>query len=256
MRIVLALALAGFREALRNRVTVVVGVFAGVMLLLTTVMLNVTLFSLDRMVTDFGLSVMSLLLSGLAIFLSSGLISREIEKRTIFLVVSRPVSRTQFVLGRFLGNLLTLGVLQATMTALFLLQLILFEVPKTEAQVAAVLGLSAELVLLTAVGLLCSVLSSQLISAMTCVGLYLLGHLSEDLYAIATRPETSGTTQWLGKAAYYLLPNLSRVNYRGAAAYALPIEWGPFFSSVVYVLCYAAVMLMLTTFAFDRRDFK
>jgi ABC-type transport system involved in multi-copper enzyme maturation permease subunit len=255
VRIIIALALAGFREALRNRVTVVVGVFAAVMLLLTAVMLNVTLFSLDRMVTDFGLSVMSLLLSGLAIFLSSGLISKEIERRTIFLVVSRPVSRTQFVLGRFLGNVLTLTVLQAVMAALFLLQLQLFEVPKTQAQLAAVLGLSLELVLLTAVGLLCSVLSSQLIAAITCVGLYLLGHLADDLYALATRSQ-SVLTQQLGKVGYYLLPNLSRVNYRGAAAYELPIDWSAFGGSTLYIAGYTAALLMATTFAFDRRDFK
>lgn len=255
MRVVLALALAGFRESLRNRVTVVVGIFAAVMLMMTTVMLNVTLFSLDRMVTDFGLSVMSLLLSGLAIFLSSGLISKEIERRTIFLVVSRPVSRTQFVMGRFLGNLLTLGVLQLMMTTLFVGQLVALSVQKTEAQVAAVLGLSAELVLLTAAGLLCSVLSSQLISALTCVGLYLLGHLVDDLYFIATKSH-SEVTQWAGKVAYYLLPNLSRVNFRGAAAYELPIDWNAVAGSIGYVLGYAAVLLMATTFAFDRRDFK
>ncbi len=255
MRIIIALALAGFREAIRNRVTVVVGVFAGVMLLLTTLMLNVTLFSLDRIVTDFGLSVMSLLLSGLAIFLSSGLISKEIERRTIFLVVSRPVSRTQFVLGRFLGNVLTLGTLQLVMGALFLLQLVLFNVPKTEAQLAAMLGLTAELVLLTAVGLLCSVLSSQLISALTCVGLYLLGHLANDLYAIATK-SPSGALQNAGKFAYYLLPNLSRVNFRGAAAFEQAIDWSAFAGSIVYILGYTVVLLLLTTFAFDRRDFK
>lgn len=255
MRVVIALALAGFREAVRNRVTVVVATFAAVMLLLTTVMLNVTLFSLDRMVTDFGLSVMSLLLSGLAIFLSSGLISKEIEQRTIFLVVSRPLSRTQFVLGRFFGNLLTLAALQLIMAALFALQLVLFDVPKTEAQLAALLGLSAELVLLTALGLLCSTLSSQLVSAIACVGLYLLGHLAEDLYFIATKSK-SDITQALGTVVYYALPNLSRVNYRGAAAYELPIDWSVFAGSVAYVGGYSAVLVILTTFAFERRDFK
>lgn len=255
MRTLWALALAGFREAARNRVTVVVGVFAGVLLLLTTVVLNVTLFSLDRVVTDFGLSVMSLLLAGLAIFLSSGLISREIERRTIFLVVSRPVSRTQFVVGRFFGNLLTLGVLQVVMGALFLLQLMLFAVPLTEAQLAAFLGLWCELVLLTALGLLCSVLSSQLVAALACVGLYFLGHLADDLYFIVER-SSSQFVKWGGTAVYYLLPNLSRVNYRGAAAYGSPIDWAQFASSAVYVGCWAAMALLLTTFAFDRRDFK
>ncbi len=255
MRVVLALALAGFREALRNRVTVVVGIFAAIMLLSTTIILNVTVFSLDRVVTDFGLSVMSLLLSGLAIFLSSGLISKEIERRTIFLIVSRPLSRTQFVLGRFLGNLLTLGLLQSLMAGLFFLELVVFSVPKTGAQLAAVLGLSMELILLTAAGLLCSVLSSQLISALTCVGLYLLGHLADDLYLIAAK-STATIPAAIGKAAYYLLPNLSRVNFRSAAAYEIPIVWADFLGSCAYIAGYSIVLLMLTTFAFDRRDFR
>lgn len=255
MRIIFALALAGFREAVRNRVTVVVGVFAAVMLLSTTLILNVTVFSLDRVVTDFGLSVMNLLLTGLAIFLSSGLISKEIERRTIFLTVSRPVSRTQFVLGRFLGNLLTLGMLQLVMSGIFVLQLIVFEVPKTGAQLAAVLGQSVELFVLTAAGLLCSVLSSQLVSAITCVGIYLMGHLSEDLYALASR-STSTFARTIGKATYYALPNLSRINYRSAAAYEVPVVWNDFLASCGYVAAYGVVLLMLTTLAFDRRDFK
>jgi Cu-processing system permease protein len=110
-------------------------------------------------------------------------------------------------------------------------------------------------VLLTAVGQLCSVLSSQLVAALTSVGLYLLGHLAEDLYFIATR-SPSAFVQSAGKAAYYLLPNLSRVNFRGAAAYEHAIDWSVFAGSVTYILGYAAVLLMFTTFAFDRRDFK
>ena len=255
MNIIWALALAGFRESVRNRVTVVVGVFAGVLLLLTTIVLNVTLFSLDRVVTDFGLSVMSLLLSGLAIFLSSGLISREIERRTIFLVVSRPVSRAQFVIGRFFGNLLTLGALQLMMGALFLLELFLFGVPRTDAQLAAFLGLWGELVLLTSLGLLCSVLSNQLVSALVCVGLYFLGHLADDLYLITERA-TSSFTKTLGTGIYYLLPNLSRVNYRGMAAAGTAIDWAQFSGSMLYVVAYAVIALIVTTFAFDRRDFK
>jgi Cu-processing system permease protein len=255
VNVIWALALAGFREAVRNRITVVVGVFAGVLLLMTTIVLNVTLFSLDRVVTDFGLSVMSLLLAGLAIFLSSGLISREIERRTIFLIVSRPVSRAQFVVGRFLGNLLTLGALQLTMGALFLFELLLFEVPLTHAQLAGFLGLWGELVLLTALGLLCSVLSNQLISALVCVGLYFLGHMSEDLYFIVERSQ-SPVTKGVGTAIYYALPNLSRVNYRGVAAAAGAVDWGVFGKSMLYVTAYALVALICTTFAFDRRDFK
>jgi Cu-processing system permease protein len=255
VNLMLALAAAGLRESLRNRVTVVVGVFAGVMLLSTTLMLNLTLFSLDRVITDFGLSVMSLLLAGLAIFLSSGLISKEIERRTIFLVVSRPVSRSQFIVGRFFGNLVTLFTLLLMMTALFVSQLLFFEVPMTGAQAASVLGLALEVTLLTAVGMLCSVLSSQLLSALTCVGVYLLGHLTNDLYALAQR-SPSEVLRTAGKIAYYVLPNLSRTNYRGLAAFESPVDWTDVASTAGYIGAYTVIVLQLTSLAFQRRDFK
>ena len=92
MSVIVALTKAGFREAIRNRVTVVVGVFAIALILLTTVVMNVTIFSLDRVVTDFGLGVLSFILIGLAVFMSVAMLSREIERRTVFLVVSRPLS--------------------------------------------------------------------------------------------------------------------------------------------------------------------
>jgi len=255
VKIILALAAAGLRESLRNRVTVVVAVFAAVMLLSTTLVLNVTLFSLDRVVTDFGLSVMSLLLSALAIFLSSGLISKEIERRTIFLVVSRPVSRSQFIVGRFLGNVVTLLTLLALMTLLFVAQLLVFKVPTTGAQVASVLGLGLEITLLTAVGMLCSVLSSQLLSALTCVGVYLLGHLTNDLYALAQR-SPSELMRTGGKIGYYVLPNLSRTNYRGLAAFESPVDWADVASTTGYIGAYTVVVLIVTSMAFQRRDFK
>lgn len=255
MNLVLALAIAGFRESLRNRVTVVVAAFAGVMLLSTTLILNVTLFSLDRVVNDFGLSVMSLLLSALAIFLSSGMISQEIERRTIFLIVSRPVSRSQFIVGRFLGNVITLMTLLSMMTVVFVAQLLIFNVPRTGAQLAAVLGLSLEVVLLTAIGMLCSVLSSQLLSALTCVGVYLLGHLTNDLYALAQRAP-SEFVQFGGKVGYYVLPNLSRTNYRGLAAFESTVDWSEVASTAGYIGAYTVVVLILTTVAFQRRDFK
>ena len=102
-----ALALNGFREARRNRVTLLVAIFALAMLLSTSLVLEVTVGTFDRVITDVGLGAMSLMLVLLTVFLSSGLISREIERRTIFLMVSKPISRGAFLVGRLLGNMLT-----------------------------------------------------------------------------------------------------------------------------------------------------
>ena len=255
MNSIIIIALATFTEARRNRVTLIVAAFALIMLLSTSVMLGVTIFTLDRVATDFGLGVMSLLLVGLAVFLSSGQLSKEIDRRTIFLVLSRPVSRTQFVLGRALGTVITLWVLLLAMCLVFLAQLMFLNMNVTIAQVAAVLGLMIELVLLTGVGVLFSSFSGTLVSSMATVAIYIAGHLSGDLLIIANRAK-SDALRVLAKGMYWFLPQLDRVDYKLKATYELPIDWSQFSSATVYIAAYTMAVLTLAVITFRRVDFK
>jgi ABC-type transport system involved in multi-copper enzyme maturation permease subunit len=245
----------GFREARRNRVTVVVGVFAAVVLLSSTLVTEVTVNTFDRVLSDFGLGMMSLILVFLTIFLSTGLLSREIERRTIFLVVSKPVSRTQFLLARLAGNMLTLGVLLVAMTLIFLSQLVMLGANITSVQLVAAAGLWFELLVLSSAGILFSSFAGPAVSAIATTGLYFAGHLAGDLYTIASRSE-SGAIRALGQGVYYLLPNLERVNFRPHATYALAVEPGAILSGVGYSLGWAAVFTALAIFIFERRDFR
>lgn len=255
MRVILALMLAGFREALRNRITVVVGVFAGVLILLTTLVMNTTVFTLDRAVTDFGLGVMALLLAALSMFLSVGMLSREIEKRTVFLVMSRPISRTQFVVGRYLGMMLTLTVLLLAMTALYFLQVLTFGVKPTGAMAAAVLGLWVELFILSALGLLLSASAGQLVGALSLVGVYLGGHLSPDLFALAQRSDLPGLAL-VCRILYAVVPNLDRLDYRVEAAWESTISLPELASSCGVGAAWALLFLSVASLVFSRRDFR
>lgn len=255
MRVILALMLAGFREALRNRITVVVGVFAGVMILLTTLVLNTTVFTLDRAVTDFGLGVMALLLAGLAMFLSVGMLSREIEKRTVFLVMSRPISRTQFVVGRYLGVMLTLTVLLVVMGALYFMQVLLFGVPPTPAMGAALLGLWVELFVLAALGLLLSASTGQLVGALSLLGVYIGGHLSPDLFALSQRSDAP-TLASICRVLYAAVPNLDRLDYRVDASWASSIDPAELASSCAVGAVWALLFITAASLVFSRRDFR
>ena len=245
----------GFREARRNRVTVVVGVFAAVVLLSSTLVTEVTVATFDRVLTDFGLGMMSIILVFLTIFLSSSLLSREIERRTIFLVVSKPVSRAQFLLARLAGTMLTLGVLLVAMTLVFLSQLLLFGATITQTQLLASAGLWFELLVLSSVGILFSSFAGPAVSAIATTGMYFTGHLTGDLYQLASRSE-SVAVRAVGKTLYYLLPNLERVNFRPQATYALPVDASTFFSGVGYSVAWALVLTTLAIFIFERRDFR
>lgn len=255
MKVLLALVAAGFTEARRNRVTVVLGVFAAVMILLTTVVLNTTIFTLDRAVTNFGLGVMSALLVGITLYLSVGMLSREIEKRTLFLVISRPISRKTFVVGRALGVGATLTALLVVMSALYATQVVFFEVPPTWAMVAAVGGLWVELLVLASLGIFFSSFAGQLVSGISVMGLYFIGHLTPDLFRWAQRSD-GGVVSALAKVAYRVLPNLDRFDYRDDAAYGLAIDGAEFAMTAVYGLAWCTVLLTAAAAIFSRRDLK
>ncbi len=251
----LALALNGFREARRNRVTLLVAIFALAMLLSTSLVLEVTVGTFDRVLTDVGLGAMSLMLVLLTIFLSSGLISREIERRTIFLMVSKPVSRGAFLVGRLFGNMLTVTALQLAMAALFVLLTLFYKSPLTQAHAAAIGMLWFELWVLSGVGFLMSSFSSQMVSAFVTVSVYVAGNLSSDIYTLAGKSESQGV-QWLGRAVYYLLPDLSRFNYRPQAAYGAAVSLGEMGASMLYAVAYTTVLVSLAIILFNRRDFR
>jgi Cu-processing system permease protein len=250
-----ALALNGFREARRNRVTVVIALFALAMMLSASLVTDVTVHTLDRVLTDLGLGVMSAMLVVLAIFLSSGLLSREIERRSIFLIVSKPVSRGLFLVGRLAGNMLTLTVLMAGMTAVFFFELSIFHSPITRVQMIAIGVQWVELFLLSALGFALSSFSSQIVSSVVTAGIYFAGHLSADIHDFS-RKSSIAMVKVLGKAIYYLLPNLSLLNFRPQASYALEVPSQLIVGPVTYGLAYAVCLVIVAITVFSRRDLK
>ncbi len=250
-----ALVLNGFRESRRNRVTLVIFLFAFVMIFSATFALELTVATFDRVMTDLGLGVMALITSFLAIFLATGLIPREIERRTIFMVVSKPISRSMFVVGRFLGNMLTLYAVLAMMTVLFFAQLELGHSSVSQPHVTAVIGLAFELLVISAFSFLFASMSSQFVASVISVGLYFLGHLSSDLYQMASRSK-SEVMGAVAKAAYYVLPNLDRLDYRPRATYGEVTAWSELGLSAAHAVGYSIVMLVIACLVFERRDFK
>lgn len=249
------IALNGFREASRNRVTVVVAAFALVLIFSSTIALEFTVSTFDRVMTDVGLGVMSLISVGLTMFLGTGLIPREIERRTIFLVVSRPVSRPVFVVGRLLGNVLTIYVLTLVMAAILAAQFFFASSEFTASLQIAIFGLLLEVTLLSAVAIFFSTWSSQTVSVVCSIGLYFLGHAAGELYRMASK-SASAVVSTVGKAVYYLVPNLDRLDFKPQATYGELVSGGELLGASLYTLAYVAVLTILAGVIFQRRDFK
>lgn len=250
-----ALLVNGFRESGRNRVTVVVFLFAFVMVFSATFALELTVVTFARVLTDLGLGVMGLISVFLSIFLATGLLPREIERRTIYMIVSKPVSRSAFLVGRLLANLATVGFVTGIMVALFLLQLVWEGAPIGQPHVTAIVGLFLEIVVVSSVGFFFASFSTQFVSAVSTVGLFFVGHLAGDLYHMVQRSK-SALVRVGGEVLYYLLPNLDRLDFKARATYMDPTPWSELAGSAGYAVGYSVLLIAVACFFFERRDFK
>jgi ABC-type transport system involved in multi-copper enzyme maturation permease subunit len=255
MRAFAILTWNGFREARRNRVTILIVAFTIALVLSAVLLTEATVTTFDRVLVDFGLGSMSLMMVFLVLFLSTGLVSREIERRTIYLVVSKPVSRGVFVVSRLAGNMLTLGAVLVGMVVVFCVEVRVYGLPIRQNELISIVGLWFELLILSSVGILLSSFSNQIVAAVVTAGTFFVGHLSADLYNLSKKGH-SQLVRSLGRAVYYVLPNLERLNFRPQASHNLPVPQGEFLSAMLYACCYSVVLVALAVAIFQRRDFK
>lgn len=253
-----AIARNAFREAVRDRVLYNLVLFV---LLLTGASVFIGELSGGqerKVIVDLGLSAMLLFGVFIAIFVGVGLVYKEIERRTIYAVFSKPVGRGEFLVGKYLGLCLTLLVNVLVMGVGVSLALLYVShgwdplIPKIW---PAVLLIYMELMLLTATALLFSSFSSPALSALLTFMVFIIGHFSADLKSLADSLGSTGA-RWLFTGLYYLLPNLANYSFITPAAHGRAPSPGFLFATALYAFVYIAVILAAATLVFSRRNFK
>jgi ABC-type transport system involved in multi-copper enzyme maturation permease subunit len=253
-----AIARNAFREAVRDRVLYNLVLFV---LLLTAASIFIGELSGGqerKVIVDLGLSAMLLFGMFIAIFVGVGLVYKEIERRTIYAVFSKPVGRGEFLVGKYLGLCLTLLVNVLVMgvgVSLALLYISRGWDPLIPTIWPAVLLIYLELMLLTAVALLFSSFSSPALSALLTFLTFVIGHFSADLKALAASMGSTGA-RWFFTGLYYLLPNLANYSFITPAAHGRPPDAAFVFATALYALVYITVILAAATLIFSRRNFK
>ncbi len=249
-----AIAFNMFREAVRDKVLFNLLFFALLMIACAGLGGMLSAGERARVITDIGLAAMNLFGVLIAIFLGVSLVGKEIDRRTIYNILSKPVRRHTFLLGKYLGLALTLLVNLLVMVAVFMLILKLMEEPIHPTVIVPIVMIYLELLVVIAISLFFSTFSTMTLSAIFTLGLYLVGHLSELLRTLTEK----GTlpVQWLGKALYYLLPNLETFNYKQHASHLLTVPDGQIAFSLSYGLFYIVFLLALSVWSFQGREFK
>lgn len=248
------IALNAFRESLRDKILYNLVFFAGLLIGLSVLLADLSITEHHKVIADMGLAAINLIGVIIAIFVGISLVNKEIERRTIYTIMARPVSRTFFIMGKYLGLALTLLVNMAVMLAVFLLTLWLYHVPIERSLFQAVQLMFVEILVVTAIALFFSTFTSSTLSAIFTVGLYVIGHLTADLRVMVANNEGG-----IGKAVvdllYYLCPNLEMLNIKGQAAVGVPAAPEYMMLASLYGLLYAGVLVTGACLVFQRRDF-
>ncbi|MBH0204587.1 MAG: ABC transporter permease [Nitrospira sp.] len=251
---VLSIALNTFRENLRDKLLYNLLFFALLMIGSSLLLMRLTLGEFHRLLLDIGLGSVNIFSVLIAIFVGIGLVSKEIDKKTIYTIVSKPVARFEFLLGKFFGLTITLLVNMLIMTAGLLAVLMAQSVP-IEAVLFKAIGLILlECMVVTAVALLCSTFTSATLSAIFTLAIYVIGHLTADLKTFGQKMDGLGRSVLEG--IYYLLPNLERFNLKGNVTHHIDVPLNELVLIVAYGMAYAAFLLLLASVIFQRRDFR
>ena len=255
---VVAIALHTFKEAVRDRVLYNLVVFA-LLLIGAAILLGTISVGIERTIlVNLGLSSISVFGLLISIFIGVGLVAKEIEKRTIYSILSKPVWRAEFILGKYFGLLLTLVVNTAIMTAGFYLALIYLDHRLDRAGFApleAVYFIVLQLALVVALALLFSCISTPILSAVFTFCFFFAGHFLADLRSLGGESQ-SAILKTILKVLYYLLPDFGTFSVIGQAAHGHRMPAYLLAGNSLYALLYATILISAAVLVFEEREFR
>ena len=246
-----------FREAVRDRVLYNLIAFA-VLLSGAAILVGEVSIDIERLVVvNLGLTVVSLFGVVIAIFIGIGLVSKEIDKKTLYTVLSRPLRRWEFVVGKFFGLTGTLVVNTVCMAIGVFLALLYvahkFE-PGDVSVLVALYFIVLTFLIVCALALLFSSFSTPLMSAVFTFALFVIGSLADDLRGFARMSQ--GMTGRVATAIAYLVPNFSAFNIINQAAHGFPVPGRLILFNTIYSLLYSTMALSGAVLIFQRRNLK
>jgi ABC-type transport system involved in multi-copper enzyme maturation permease subunit len=256
-----AVGLVTVREALRNRVLAVLVVFAVGLMAFSLVLGELSLHEEVRVIKDLGLAGISLVSVTIALFLGVNLLSKELERKTVYFVIPKPLHRWEFLLGKYVGLVATLVLLVGLMALVLAGFVALRGGHHGAAMMRAEVLVVGELVLLVAVAMLFSSFSSPYLSAMFTLALWVIGRNSAELRAFASG-KLDGTPIGVAlEATSRALPDFHLFYVSGGSLgdeivtiHEGFVGWGYVGESLVYGLAYASACLLVAMVLFARRD--
>jgi ABC-type transport system involved in multi-copper enzyme maturation permease subunit len=264
----MAIAVNVFRESVRDKVLYNLVLFAILLIGASYLLGQLTAGQDVKIIKDLGLGATSFFGLFIAVFIGIGLVSKEVERRSVYSLLAKPIHRYQLVLGKYAGLTLTLAVNVAVM-ALALYAVLVYmswgvtaevqrawDAPALDpALMKAVALIFVELMLVTAIAIFFSTFSTPMLSAAFTFGLFIAGHFSADLRNF-DQVVSSPAAVRLARALYWVLPNLAQFDVKSQVVHAVPVPAGYMVLAALYAALYIAMLLAVAMYVFSRRDFK
>lgn len=244
-----------FWEVLRQRVLYLIGFFALFLLGSLRLISEIAIGTEDKIITDLGIGGIGVFGLIVAVFVGTEMINKEIEKRTILVLLAKPISRAELIVGKHLGLSAVLAILIATTTIIYLAILSLNRINYQMGSIlVAMVYIFLELSLLSAFAIAFGVLTSGLLGSLLTFGIYLMGHLSPDIVkagALTENPAIITFTKYL----YLILPDLTKLDLKNMAVYGQLPPFPTLAFNAIYAIFYTVLVLSITTLAFRKREF-
>jgi ABC-type transport system involved in multi-copper enzyme maturation permease subunit len=253
-----AVAWNTFREAVRDRVLYNL-VFFALLMMASAIFLGQISLGIETVVlVSVGLSAVSVIGLLIAVFTGVGLVSKEIDKRTLYALLSKPVRRWEFLVGKFAGLVLTLTVNTVAMAAGLILSLLFVKHTLERGDVVvlvAVYFILLKISIVIALALLFSCFTSQLLSILFTAGLYVAGLFVTEMRNLSgsrLAPAMQTFFSWIS----YVLPNFENFNIMAAAAHGKAVPGALILQNTAYTVLYCGIVLAAATVVFSRRNLK
>jgi ABC-type transport system involved in multi-copper enzyme maturation permease subunit len=254
MNRLLAVAANTFRETVRERVLYNLVFFAILMTVSGLLLGQLSIRQDEKILKDIGLAAMDLFGTLIAVFIGTGLVSKEIERRSLYPLLAKPLTRGEFFLGKFAGLAFTLLVNVAVMAAGLYLTLLVTGRSPDPGLLAAVYPILLGLLLVVAFAMLFSTLTSSALASVFTVGVVVAGRYADVVRNM--REVAPGVPPWLVEALYAVLPNFRNFDFKDRVAYGDPVPGGVLAWVTIYAAAWIAIALGLGLASFRSRDFQ
>lgn len=250
------IALNTYRESIRSKILYSTFFFAGLIVLVTTIFGSVTIGDQVKVIKDFGLMSISLFSVGYIVIAGATLLEKELAKKTIFNLLAKPVRRGEFVLGKWLGLLMTSLLLAFTMTVALVGYVALFEGGVDSLLLLSGLFIVLELAIVSATAIFfSSLVVTPLLNGLFTFAVFLVGRNVEYVSYFVKTGEVEGLSKVVLDLLYFILPHLDKLNFHNSIVYGVPVPSGLILNAVLYTAGYAGVLMVLANFLFKRREF-